>query len=164
MGDTRPMGSCCSAVPAAIAASNRVCQQCGVKGSSVDVCTVKALLIETALQRFRTANYRFCAQPTCAVVYFGADGSMFTTADVRVTVWQKQSFGERVVCYCFGENEAEMRRELEARGDSAAVQRIRDHIAAGRCACEVRNPKGACCLGDVTAAVKRVAAALQPTV
>jgi hypothetical protein len=30
---------------------------------------------------------------------------------------------------------------------------------AGRCACEVRNPRGACCLGDVAAVVKRVAAA-----
>ena len=164
MGDTRPMGSCCSGMPAETAASDAICQWCGVKGSSVDVGTVKALLIETALQRFRATNYRFCAQPTCAVVYFGLDGQTFTTADVRVPVWQKQSFGERVVCYCFGENEAEMRRELEERGDSAAVQRIRDHIAAGRCACEVRNPKGACCLGDVTAAVKRVAAALQATV
>ena len=141
-----------------------MCHACGVKGSPVDTGTVKALLTETALQRFLPTDYRFCADATCAVVYFGADGQTFTTGDVRVAVWQKQSFGERVVCYCFGENEADMRREVEERGASAAVQRIRDHIAAGRCACEARNPKGACCLGDVTAAVQRVAAALQPTI
>ena len=35
-----------------------------------------------------------------------------------------------------------------------AVDRVRAHIAAGRCACEIRNPKGTCCLGDVIAAVR----------
>ena len=35
-----------------------------------------------------------------------------------------------------------------------AVERVRAHISAGRCACEVRNPRGACCLGDVTNAVE----------
>jgi len=60
------------------------------------------------------------------------------------------------LCYCFGESEASIRAEIEATGRSAAVERIREHIAAGRCACEIRNPRGACCLGDVTAAVKRV--------
>ena len=34
--------------------------------------------------------------------------------------------------------------------------RIREHIAAQRCACDIRNPRGACCLGDVMAAVKRL--------
>ena len=32
----------------------------------------------------------------------------------------------------------------------------RAHIDAGRCAYEVRNPRGACYLGDLIAAVKRV--------
>jgi hypothetical protein len=39
---------------------------------------------------------------------------------------------------------------------SHAVQRVREHISAGRCGCEVRNPRGVCCLGDVTEAVKRM--------
>jgi hypothetical protein len=156
------MDTCCCA-PAERAAASATCQSCGAKGSAVSGATVQALLTVTALQRFRPTNYRFCANATCATVYFAADGQTFTTADVRVPVCQKQPFGARIVCYCFGETEADMRREIEQRGASAAVQRVRAHIAAGRCACEVRNPKGACCLGDVTAAVKRVAAVLQPT-
>jgi hypothetical protein len=107
-----------------------------------------------------TADYRFCAEPRCDVVYFTSTGSQFGTADLRVPVWQKEPSGSRVVCYCFGESEASIRAEIELTGHSLAAQRIRDHIAAGRCACEVRNPRGACCLGDVMAAVKRVKSSL----
>jgi hypothetical protein len=64
-----------------------------------------------------------------------------------------------MVGYCFGENEADIAAEIERRGHSDAVQRVRAHIAAGRCACEIRNPRGACCLGDVIAAVERFAPA-----
>src|SRR5206468_2559210 len=103
-----------------------------------------------------THAYRFCPDPRCAVVYFGEDGTIFTTSDLRERVWQKEPPGHRTVCYCFGENEADIAAELDQRGQSDAVQRVRDHIAAGRCACEIRNPRGACCLGDVTAAVEHL--------
>ena len=63
-----------------------------------------------------------------------------------------------MICYCFGENEADISAEVEQTGRYNAVERVRVHIASGRCACDVRNPKGACCLGDVTQAVKRITA------
>jgi hypothetical protein len=107
------------------------------------------------------ADYRFCADPRCDVVYFNGTGSQFGTADLRVPVWQKRPSGSRVVCYCFGESEASIRAEVELTGRSLAAQRIRAHITAGRCACEIRNPRGACCLGDVMAAVNRVKSSLQ---
>ena len=81
-----------------------------------------------------------------------ADGDRFTTADVRVPVWQKLPFGDRPICYCFGESEASIRSELECAGTSTAIERVRDHISAERCACEVRNPRGTCCLGDLITA------------
>jgi DNA-binding transcriptional MerR regulator len=105
-------------------------------------------------------EYRFCADAECDVVYFNSQGMQFATQDVRVPVWQKLPFGTRPVCYCFGESEASIRAEFASSGQSSAVERIREHIAAGRCACEIRNPRGACCLGDVISAVKRVEGAL----
>jgi hypothetical protein len=104
------------------------------------------------------AEYAFCSDPACAIVYFSAGGDAYRETDVRVPVWQKQPAGARMVCYCFGENEADMRTEVERTGKSGAVARVRAHIEAGRCACEVRNPRGVCCLGDVAEAVRRVAA------
>jgi hypothetical protein len=122
--------------------------------------TVQALLTESALQRLSNRDYRFCADPACNVVYFDDEGSGFTTTDLRVPVWQKHAFGDRQVCYCFGVSEASIRAEIDVAGTSRAVDRIRAHIAAGRCACDLRNPRGACCLGDVIAAIARVEAAL----
>jgi len=126
----------------------------------VELRTVKALLTERALQRFVQADYRFCPDADCDVVYFSAHETRFTTADVRVVVWQKRPFGDRQVCYCFGDSETSIRDEIASTGQSSAVERIREHIAASRCACDLRNPRGACCLGDVVAAVERVAAAV----
>ncbi len=120
------------------------------------------MLTESSLRRVTAAAHRFCDDPTCEVVYFAEDGQRYSKADLRVAVWQKEPAGARTMCYCFGENEADMRGEIEACGKSDAVARVREHIQAGRCACEVRNPRGVCCLGDVIAAVKRVTAVMAP--
>lgn len=135
------------------------CRVCGTSGKPVESLTVKALLTEAALARYQHAAYRFCPDAACAVVYFAESGLAFTTGDVRERVWQKEPPGHRTFCYCFGENEADILREIERTGQSAAVQRVRGHIAAKRCACEVRNPRGACCLGDLLAAVERLSQA-----
>ena len=137
------------------------CPANGAAGFAVDLLTVKAMLTERALVTLEPLAYRFCADARCDVVYFSDGGVQFSTADVRVPVWQKQPNGGRVVCYCFGESEASIRAELERTGQSSAVARIRQHIASGRCACEVRNPRGTCCLGDLIAAVRRVESSLE---
>jgi len=133
------------------------CPRSGTKGYAVDLNTVKALLTSTALGRITGSPHRFCPDPACEIVYF-SPGDTYTVRDLRVPVWQKEPTAARMVCYCFGENEAEIRREIEQHGASHAVERVRAHITAGRCACELRNPRGVCCLGDVVAAVKRMAA------
>jgi hypothetical protein len=152
------MDSCCERP--AVDAVARACPFCDERGAAVQLQTVKALLTETALRRIQPTHYRFCPTPACDTVYFGDAGDRFDTHDLRVPVWQKQPVGARLVCYCFGETETGIRSELLARGRSDVVDRIREHIAAQRCACDVRNPRGACCLGDVMAAVKRMDTAI----
>lgn len=125
-------------------------------GRAVEELTVKALLTEVALRRFEPGAYRFCGEAECDVVYFDDAGHVFRKDDLRVPVWQKEPAGARMVCYCFGETETDIRQEIALVGRSSAAHRVREHIAAGRCACEVRNPRGTCCLGDVTEAVKRM--------
>lgn len=154
------MSSCCCPEKSAETLGVARCPESGSLGKAVDRRTLKALLTETALQRLAAGEYRFCPGSGCDVVYFSLDGPHFTTADVRVAVWQKLPFGARQVCYCFGESESSIRVEIEATGASSAVARIREHIAADRCACDVRNPRGACCLGDLIAAVDRVTTAV----
>jgi hypothetical protein len=156
------MSSCCGGgSTAASACAVSLCPVSGTKGKAVEALTVKAILREPALRRFVDSALYFCPDATCEIVYFDAEGSLYRRDDVRVRVWQKEPFGDRTVCYCFGEDEHGIRTEIHTNGASSAVERVRAHIAAGRCACEVRNPRGVCCLGDVTAAIKRVASAVQ---
>lgn len=132
------------------------CATCAGRGSPVHLQTVKALLTEVALRRLQLTHYRFCANAGCETVYFGDAGDQFGSGDIRVPVWQKQPGDGRLLCYCFGETESGIRRELLEQGRTDVVARIREYIAAQRCACDIRNPRGACCLGDVMAAVKRI--------
>lgn len=149
---------CCEGLPVEPGACT--CLRCREHGSAVQLQTVKALLTETALRRVQVTHYRFCGNPACEVVYFGDAGDHFGRRDLRVPVWQKEPVGARLLCYCFGETESSIRIELAEHGQTDVVERIREHIAAQRCACDIRNPRGACCLGDVIAAVKRIETAV----
>lgn len=150
------MANCCGSRTSLVTGTQTACSRCGSKGSAVDLLTAKALLTETALRHLAPVRLYFCQEPTCSVVYFATDGQVYTRTDVRVPVWQKEPAGRRRICYCFDENEASMARELVETGRCGAVQRVRDHIAADRCACEVRNPRGTCCLGDLMKAVAQI--------
>lgn len=131
------------------------CPACGVRGVAVTRQTVAAMLTESAMRRLDARRYRFCPNPVCPTIYFTASTMpSFCRSDVRVPVWQKEPAGVRMICYCFGETEAGIRREIERHGSSGVVERVRGHIAARRCACEIRNPRGVCCLGDVISAVR----------
>lgn len=154
------MSSCCCPEKSDASPHEVRCPQNGSIGKAVDRLTVKGLLTEQAIARLTPGAYRFCPDADCDIVYFSADGAQFGTNDVRVGVWQKQPFGSRQICYCFGESEASIRAEIERSGRSTAIERIREHIKAERCACDIRNPRGTCCLGDVTAAVTRVETAM----
>lgn len=147
------MADCCDGIAEP---GGRTCPVCGQRGAIVQLQTVKAVLTEIALRRVQLTHYRFCPNPTCDVVYFGDAHDRFGTDDIRVPVWQKQAPGSRLLCYCFGENEAAIRAELLRSKRADVTDRIREHIASQRCACEIRNPRGACCLGDVSAAVTRI--------
>ncbi len=81
---------------------------------------------------------------------------MFRQEDVLVPVFQKGAEGARMVCYCLAISEDQVRGEVEAAGASASVERIERLVQRHRCACELRNPQGACCLGNIAAVVRAV--------
>lgn len=146
--------------PARSAAGARVaCPSCGQVGKPVDIETVKALLA-VPLTELRDVPYRFCRTADCLTVYYSADGEQeFREGDLREWVHQKHPLREDVfVCYCFRHTPGSIRAELEAAGRSTVVERVTAGVQAEQCACEIRNPQGSCCLGNVMATVKRVQA------
>ena len=154
------MESCCSANPEEAVAS-LTCPDCGERGRNVDRITLKALLRPDALMRLMAGAYLFCPTATCDVVYF-APSSTFRRQDVVVPVFQKEPEGERTVCYCFAITESDLRREIDQAGTSTAAERITALVKADRCACDVKNPQGTCCLGHVATRVKSLLAEVVP--
>lgn len=132
-----------------------VCPECGQTGKSVQGQTVKALL-SVSLREARHAEYLFCRTRTCPVVYFSADGKQtFMAEQVRERVYQKVPDADDVfVCYCFRHTVGQVRAASpEAR--AAVVDDINAGINTGQCACDLRNPQGSCCLGNVRGLIKQ---------
>ena len=58
------------------------------------------------------------------------------------------------LCYCFDYTRADIRRSIEKSGKSEIPERIKTEVQAGFCACEVKNPSGSCCLGEIGRAIQ----------
>lgn len=157
------MSDCCEGTTEG--APGDACPCCGAKGARVDPITLKALLTGEGLRRGVPPSPRFCATKSCPVVYFdNAVPVRFEEEHLTVRVHAKHPEGESVpVCYCFDYTPARIRAAFVSSGRNRASEDIAREVKAGRCACEVKNPKGSCCLGDVSrvenAVVEGVAAA-----
>lgn len=147
------MSGCCvdhCEVPAP-ALQTGVCPECGKKAKSVSRLTVKNLVRGHA--RVRPGTYFFCRTPDCEVVYF-SEALRFRKPDVKVRVGLKEGEAPVPLCYCFDYTRADIRKDVEEKGSTDILERIKVEVKAGYCACEVKNPSGDCCLGDITRAIQ----------
>ena len=126
------------------------CPHCSHPGISLDTVTVKAMLARSLAEVTATA-YRFCCTPTCPVVYFAVDSDQtFGIADVREVVYQKAPDDPTAfVCYCFRYTQAHLATAAHQSTGQEIIAAITAGIKAGACACDLRNPQGACCLGNI---------------
>lgn len=154
-------GSCEKSDPRARAES--ACPRCGVIGKVVSDETILSILKPGHAHRLLVVERRFCRTPSCAVLYYGADGRVVEKDAASVRVGFKETEDPIPLCYCFEFTRAHVGQEVAETGDSTIPDRIDAEIRAGRCACERKNPSGACCLGDVRKAVKDAKAALMDT-
>ncbi len=152
------MGSCCSGegceLPKSRPGGETACPRCGEVGRVVADATVRAILKPGHAEGLLAVERRFCKTPGCAVLYYGADGRVVEKGAASVRVGVKEIDDPVPLCYCFGFSRADVRRQVAERGDSDIPARITAEVRAGRCSCEVRNPSGACCLGELNKAVK----------
>lgn len=132
------------------------CLDCGVEGRGVEPKTILHHVKHEHLARVNSEDYCFCPDQNCAVVYFSESGTQFTVDEVRELVSAKTTGDRRPICYCFGFTEGDARIDIARNGTSMIPKQISQLIKAGMCACEVRNPAGVCCLGEVNLTVKRL--------
>lgn len=132
------------------------CPECGNIGKLVGGQTVKAML-SVSLRRVQDTKYLFCRTQTCPVVYFSDDGEQtFTVEQVREQVYQKEpETADVFICYCFRHTVGEL-RAASPEDRTAILDNINTGINAGQCACDLRNPQGSCCLGNVRGMIKQM--------
>lgn len=146
--------TCCD-VPASEEAS--ICKECGNKGKSVKGSTLKSIVKESSFKTINNSHgFYFCETPSCKVVYFNNEYPIYLYKDdVKIRVGIKETEDPIPVCYCFGWTEERIFHEIRQSGYSTAIQEISAKVNAGECACEINNPSGRCCLGEVNKVVKR---------
>ena len=150
------MSDCCSVNPkSSTAPPVMACPVNGSRSKQVDTLTVKSLLRQLPLGMPDT-QYYFCEAHDCDVVYFTLDAHapVFRCADLLVRVGAKATADPIPICYCFGLSKKDIEDEIRSTGKSTVAERITEEVEADRCACEVKNPSGKCCLGEVTRAAR----------
>lgn len=132
------------------------CPECGVKAKGVLGKTVEHLVTDDAKAKLSCFDgFHYCKTPTCKVVYFRND-KILTQDNMRVVVGLKEGAKPATVCYCFEWTKEKIKAELEATGKTTALEDIKAKMEDPGCSCEILNPSGGCCLGDVGKAIKEL--------
>jgi hypothetical protein len=155
------MTECCEVKPNSRPAV-LACPVSGRRCKQVDLLTVRSLVRQLPLAMPSTAYY-FCDDPGCDIVYFPADqeAPVFRRADLWVRVGRKEKNDPIPVCYCFGFTRQDIRDEIQQKGKSTIAEQIKSEVKAGRCACELKNPSGKCCLGNVSKVIQEALKAMK---
>jgi hypothetical protein len=120
----------------------------------VGMVTVRQHAILTELPE---TNFGFCEAARCPIVYAGADGTLIDKAQVRTRVGVKETEAPIPVCYCFEFTAAQITDDLRQHGRSTIRDYIQKQVRLGQCQCEMTNPSGRCCLGNVGRVLRSVA-------
>ncbi len=149
------MSDCCE-IDRSETVSVSDCPECGNKGKKVGEITLLQLLTDESIPLIQDVQYYFCQTPRCEVVYFSNDACQrFQKSDIRVRVGVKETEDPIPVCYCFNFTEKMISDEIALHQKTTIRNRIRAEVTAGNCECEIKNPEGSCCLGDVGGVVKK---------
>ena len=132
------------------------CVACGMQGWPVKRQTILHHLRHEHLGRVSEEAFRFCPERNCEVVYYSNCGTKFEANDLREPVGAKLIGDTRPICYCFGFAECDVRKQIRQTGHTTIATTISSLIREGMCACEIRNPSGRCCLGDLNQLIKRL--------
>ncbi len=150
------MSNSCCTIPETNTSGTDICPTCGEKGKPVGAETINALVRPEQKPGPGFPSGSYCPNPEDETLYFFDSGfDAISKGDVKVRVGFKETGPPQMVCYCFEHTKDEIQEDW-AHGESRIEASIREKVAAGSCSCEIKNPKGKCCLGDMRAAYKEL--------
>ncbi|MCY9696169.1 putative iron-sulfur cluster-binding metallochaperone [Paenibacillus alginolyticus] len=145
------MSDCCSTVQGSEMDNSEKCPSCMTIGKKVKLLTIKSMLKPATLSSFDAdSTHFFCSTSNCDVVYFDSDKKAYFISEIKVPVHQKDASSTVPVCYCFDWTKEKITQSVESGLTPDPISHIRENIKENRCGCEVNNPQGSCCLGNVT--------------
>lgn len=154
---TNQSGHSCCDIEVKVSGNTSICKECGNKGIPVEKITLNSFVQEPALETMESPDgFYFCETPTCEIVYFNNEQQVYLhKEEVKVRVGIKETENPVPICYCFGWTQEMIFEQIKQRGYSTAVQEISAKVKAGECACDIKNPSGRCCLGNIYKLVRR---------
>ncbi|WP_313893733.1 putative iron-sulfur cluster-binding metallochaperone [Psychrobacillus sp.] len=145
------MTDCCASKEQIVESNGYgLCPSCNNKGKKTGITTLKSMLKPSVLDSSNTnLTHYFCSTKDCDVVYFDTEEKFYLTSDVKVSVYQKDDSSTVPICYCFGWTREKIREYEEQKLFPKPLEHIKENVKANRCGCEVNNPQGSCCMGNV---------------
>lgn len=132
------------------------CPFCGDEGTIVKNITPKSILKDNIVGLISDEkSYRYCKNKNCDISYFAEDQN-FHVADMKVKATHKDNGLDVHVCYCFNYTRDMILKDIMNNGKSNALKEIKDKMKDPGCFCEISNPQGSCCLGNVSAWIREI--------
>ena len=145
---------CCTPAPK----GKMECPKCKELAKGVLAKTLNALLKDSTKESLSSLEgFYYCKTPSCEVVYFNSD-TILKKDDLTVVVGLKDGATPATLCYCFDWSKEKIIQEIKETGDTTALSDIKAKMENPGCNCEVLNPSGGCCLGDVSKFIKEIKA------
>lgn len=124
------------------------CPQCNSESLAVATTTLLHQLKFPLNQQLDNDAYYFCSSADCDVIYFSLKGKNYKQSQLRQEVGQKSTAADRMLCYCFDIRADQVAEEIKQTGNSTSKEFVVEMTRSKRCACDIRNPSGQCCLKD----------------
>ena len=142
--DSFSLDNCCSPQPK----GKMKCPNCGEKAKAVLAKTLNSLLKDKVELSCKDGFY-YCKTPSCKNIYFRNE-EVLKQEDISVVVGLKEGSSPDTVCYCFKWTKEKIKIEIQENAETLALEDIKSKMKNISCNCELLNPSGGCCLGDIT--------------
>lgn len=133
-----------------------LCPMCRTKGVQIELVTIENHLLDEFKKQINNEDiYKFCKNPSCTVVYFSYQNTIFYKDNLKEKTTLKDDDLDVKTCYCFNITKGDIVDELRRTGDCKVTEVIKAKMKKTGCFCKTSNPQGSCCLVNNISFIKK---------